>query len=791
MERLETYQIGHASWGCDVYGMDAEPVKLESVRNFAFRRKVKLEEVYIYPIQIRWIPTLTGQPKHLIFESFDSISGEFIRIKEVILDEFKNADPHKIALDGIETDNIRIICDLEYPVAPSHSEQWSREEVVPFAILDGVYFFGEYVGEKYQPPYNPPFVKGLINPRDCGNVTAKIEAETIYFESGYFKIGFSLRRPLILFLGWDDMGLGKSKQNLLFSRSVWRENIIVNCGPVVQEINATLESPLFTGNVEVDGTKVSYKNVHVDDRYSVDYIFNINEKGMDLTIEKRVFEDIKAYEHDDLRLIWDMETTITGTLSMPYGKQGRTGTAPLPVLWNAPGHGCAELAVKDGKDNVDIQNDTWRYKKVGWCGIDIGVIRDRYGFITVKKGTYKVNLTIKTSPLMPKTSQKELPAGLLRNWSSGFTFRTELGGFSNNSSSCSCHLSQQRISGFVPYTQENHEGLKLADMLEYTMELSLRGGTGYGDCREFYMDTDPSVLIGTGRVFEIKNDAGWVKRMYPYIKETFNRMIANCDETGLLVCRSLTGNSGSKKWSCNAYDVLSFGHYDAYTNGQAYVALKYFKALAGAVGDMNLAEQAGKAADKLKESFPTILTNPKTGLISGWRSADGQHHDYAFTSINYSAICYDLVSPEQSIHIIDTLEKMMQDAGLNDFHYGIPINLISMNNCDAPEGNDYKRDDGLDSYGIYLNGCLTPNMTIDYIVALDKYGFKEKADLVCRHMLESFEKDTFSGGIGTGTEFYTWEGRPCGYEGLLVGSFPVLAAISNHLGITEPTKEII
>jgi hypothetical protein len=39
---------------------------------------------------------------------------------------------------------------------------------------------------------------------------------------------------------------------------------------------------------------------------------------------------------------------------------------------------------------------------------------------------------------------------------------------------------------------------------------------------------------------------------------------------------------------------------------------------------------SGKAA-RLRAAYAPTLLNPATGIIAGWKSADGQLHDYWFT----------------------------------------------------------------------------------------------------------------------------------------------------------------
>ena len=40
----------------------------------------------------------------------------------------------------------------------------------------------------------------------------------------------------------------------------------------------------------------------------------------------------------------------------------------------------------------------------------------------------------------------------------------------------------------------------------------------------------------------------------------------------------------------------------------------------------------------------------------------------------------------------------------------------------------------------------------------------------------------------TGTEFFTWEGAPCGYEGVLQGQFRVMLAIAQHRGLAPRSE---
>ena len=70
--------------------------------------------------------------------------------------------------------------------------------------------------------------------------------------------------------------------------------------------------------------------------------------------------------------------------------------------------------------------------------------------------------------------------------------------------------------------------------------------------------------------------------------------------------------------------------------------------------------------------------DPETGVLGGWRSADGQLHDYYFLLVNGIAIHYGLVAKPQANAIMDKLLAKMQEVGYDKFNMGLPGNLITV-----------------------------------------------------------------------------------------------------------------
>lgn len=165
--------------------------------------------------------------------------------------------------------------------------------------------------------------------------------------------------------------------------------------------------------------------------------------------------------------------------------------------------------------------------------------------------------------------------------------------------------------------------------------------------------------------------------------------------------------------------------------------------------------------------------------------------------INSMAIEYGLVEPAQGRDILSRIWKRIEDGGFNRFDLGVPLTLVPVRKgdylqakpgkpastiCGAPE-----REDGTDTFGMYLNGWCCVSDAVHFMTALYIVGEDEKADRILQAMLERQEKGVFPNGGGfqngvidsypKGAEFFTWDGQTCGYEGHLTYSFSFLQAV--------------
>ena len=230
-------------------------------------------------------------------------------------------------------------------------------------------------------------------------------------------------------------------------------------------------------------------------------------------------------------------------------------------------------------------------------------------------------------------------------------------------------------------------------------------------------------------------------------------------------------------------DVIGFGHMDAYVNAWSYRAFHNLRALFTCIGALESAERAQVAANRIRDAFAAQLLNPETGWVAGWRSRDGTLHDYAFLWVNGPALAFGLLDDEPARTALCRLERLRAEVGLGSAATGFPTNLLpiaaddQMAHIFTPLGQP--------SFELYTDGGLSGSASY-YLRALDMYGLADNARRLGAELLEGYRSRLFSGPIGGGQEFLTWEGFPTGSEGTLVVRLDSLSAIAVNAGITTP-----
>jgi hypothetical protein len=199
-------------------------------------------------------------------------------------------------------------------------------------------------------------------------------------------------------------------------------------------------------------------------------------------------------------------------------------------------------------------------------------------------------------------------------------------------------------------------------------------------------------------------------------------------------------------------------------------------------GYLHEAQEYRKRAEKIKAIYYKTFYNPATGVLAGWKSADGQLHDYYFLFINGMAVTYGLVTTQQGGDIWDKLLQKMKSVGYSRFDIGLPGNLVPIRKEDYVDSR--KRfggsalADGSDGFQIYENGGASACYAYFTIQALRTLGRVKESNAILYPMMQSFEDGRFQGRTSNGLtyDWMDWDGNPHGYEGLLVDGYLTLLA---------------
>jgi hexosaminidase len=394
--------------------------------------------------------------------------------------------------------------------------------------------------------------------------------------------------------------------------------------------------------------------------------------------------------------------------------------------------------------------------------------------------------------------------GFRRDWLDIFQYSPERRMLANNVTSDTCGFCFYEYADVARATPPLAEGVTALDMVRQSLDRIIGGALVYGlfdtskdpNHPKFASDTLPSFLIAADDYVEGSQDRRWLADHYSQIKGWADEMLATDTNGDGLIKFPLSGNSGSWPWPikyrpANWWDTIGFGYEDAYANALAYRALRGMQTMAQENGQSGDAAHYEAAADKLKAVYFDAFYDPKTGVLAGWRSADGQLHDYYFLWVSGIAIHYGLVPKDKANGIMDRLLAKMKEVGYTNFELGLPGNLVSV------ARNDYvdlrvrfgggARADNADGFQIYENGGATACFAYFTLAALYDLGRVSDGDRILIPMLDGFAKGDFQGfgSDGLSKDWKMWDGTCKGYEGLLTDNYYALLAVTDRQAAME------
>jgi hypothetical protein len=385
--------------------------------------------------------------------------------------------------------------------------------------------------------------------------------------------------------------------------------------------------------------------------------------------------------------------------------------------------------------------------------------------------------------------------GFRRNFLNIFQLSPHFRTLANNAASDACAITVFEYAEVALHTPPLAQGLTALDLLRQTLDRYLHGMKGCGmkgynggtpnETGYDFLDAYPSLVIAGADYVLGSKDEAWLRANYSGLQTWASKMLDfDSDGDGLLEY-PWTRQSGPWPWNhpANWWDAIWFTNKDAYSNALAYRACLDMAKVAHLAGKPEDERFYSLHAEKLRSDYVATFFNPATGVLAGWKDADGKLHDCYFTFVNGMAITYGLVPQSQANTIMDRLLAKMREVGYDRFDLGLPGNLIPVRKQDYNDvridhgGSD--KEDGSDGFQNYENGGATACFVHYTIEALYQLGRRQEGDRILFPILRAFEEGQFQGWGPNGKtyDWRRWDGTPKGYEGLLADNYMTLLAV--------------
>ncbi len=804
--------LQHPALGVEVDGETA-------IRYLRFGRKVRLERLELpRSVYGRRAPSVPTHPAHIILSVLDQATARWQAVREIELpydprtsgeglsQAMSNEEmeahfaqiladpPYVIELNGLETDHLRVECDREHPVWPSHGEINGGPYHVPFGILHPLRAFGDpREVAVWSPAYQPILSQRSIQPAAPKGMQVQIFPHLLLFSGERFSVGFSLRRPILLHVGWDAFASGQAARNrhLLRARAGNAAPGALS-GSVLRTLQGDYLPQHWTGQVFAQDNRVTYHGLHFNDDLRYDITFTVEAECLHVDIMQFCYAELPVLETEAWRFSWDLTAGMTAAAAEPIGlpeqvgMPGRNGGVRFPVWWATDGCGCLSMRQMRGKAAY-LQVASYPEQNCTTGGAVMAAHAAGESCLVLPAGVRTASFELALTELAPCRAADAPPLsdGLRRHWGSVFAcYRAESRGFSQNAATANSHPAQLAPIELAVLTAPPEDGPDPLALARFTIARALLDGGGCGYARNLYLDTDPVLVSAAGRLHQVQPDASWLHRVAPGLIAAVQRMIAEIGEEGLLVCRDLSGNSGSARWGCNEMAAISFGHLDAYVNALGYRAFRNATALLATLGEKEMAARCRKAAEGIRAAFARQLVNPDTGWVAGWRSRDGALHDYAFTWVNGAALAFGLLDEKDARRALGNLEELRERLGISTANLGLPLNLLPIREDDHMLSSI----PGMPSHTFEADtdGSLCALAATYYLRALSIYGLTDSAHRLAGELDAAYAAGLFSS--NSGSAFRAWDGAPTGAEGPLIGNFAPLYAIALEKGQFAPTN---
>ena len=626
---------------------------------------------------------------------------------------------------------------------------------------------------------------------DAPSIVTAPTAEAVTWTTGALTTTFSLRRPSLTDLRFDSLA---ATPNLLRQGSlefIFHDHVTQFANGAAMravgrpQLIGGLRRDQAALTIETDDESVTYTSsapgMTVTNRWSK------LADGIRLQSTLELADDTLFWNADVWSFCFDPRVAAT----VVYGEsieEGYAGVTRLPAEFDLPGFG--ELRLSSDSGELRLYNEVVRSAYATNHAVQLAARDDEVAGVRIAAGTHSgtFDLTVAPRRELRAASERAIAPAVISMLqlavSSALPYRQDTATLTNNGSSQQAYVCLDTWAMLVEQLDQLLPGRDAYGMLRRSLERWLDFAPGYAsgtvEMEQSYLMTRTSGLSSVAAYLLGTGDVEWYRARAEQIWAAveFTRKL-DSDGDGLIESPVRLGIRGEGQWSSNWWDGISFGHKDAFSNAQLYPALLRLAEWYVSQGEQKRADSLIAWAVTLKASFTPAFLNPDTGWFGGWRSPDGELHDYAFLFVNGAAIVGGLVEPDRAADIVNRLVAELDRVGFTHFEFGLPGNLRSVDDDDMPE---LLRNLPFETY---LNGSATLSQARWFLEALYAVGRVSDADAMLEKFASAFVNSTAIAGVEAGTDWRRWDGSPSGYEGILCDQFGIFGVAVREFGVTR------
>lgn len=213
----------------------------------------------------------------------------------------------------------------------------------------------------------------------------------------------------------------------------------------------------------------------------------------------------------------------------------------------------------------------------------------------------------------------------------------------------------------------------------YVHTWGARAGWPFPDNKKYdtrHFDTNARFILGCWRYAAWTGDKGFLRRQAERLRRAMNYQLTTLHGMdGLIVAASKDVTGRHKGVGDNYWDILPFGHLDAYANIVWYASLEAMAQLEEmfAQTDVGVTQAPARTPDfyrnlavKVRKAFNDRFWNDSRGRYIGCLDVEDKPHDYGFTFVNVEAVAYGLADAEQVQRIYHWMETEPTSSGKPD-----------------------------------------------------------------------------------------------------------------------------